>query len=393
MTARRLAWALCAAALVLVLTGPVLLFVAESDEVLSISFAAVQISTSVVGAVVASRLTRNAVGWILLSMGVGLGFASTATAYGSLGTGTSTGPLPADDVLAWIGEWSFTPVIFGGVVFLLHVFPDGHFLSARWRLVGLLSAALVLCATVADMFAPGRLEDGNGIMNPVGATGTWADVVTASQDVVDPLALPVFASALAVPVIRLRRARGVERQQLKWIASALTLVALGLGLTAGAGNLLGDYSFFLALLSLAAMPIATGVAMLRYRLYDIDVVINRTLVYGALTASLAGFYLGSVLLLQLVLSSFTDGSSLAIAVSTLAVAAVFRPARTRIQRTVDRRFFRRKYDARQTLDEFGSRVRGQVDLADVGADLLAAVGSTVQPSHAALWLRTPEEAR
>lgn len=393
MTRSRLARCLIVVAAMGVITGPVLLLrSAPGALAFSLSFAAVQISTTVVGAIVASRLPHNAVGWILLSMGAGLGLCITATAYGSLGTTTSTGPLPGDHVAAWVGEWSFTPVIYGGVVCLLHTFPDGQFLSARWRRVGYASAAIVLCATVSDMFAPGPLEDSD-IMNPFGTTGTVGDGIAMAQGVVDLLALPLFAAAIAVPIIRFRRARGVERQQLKWIVSALALVAVGLGLTAGAGNLLGELTFFLALLSLAAVPVATGIAMLRYRLYDIDVAINRTLVYGTLTAILAGVYLGAVLLLQLALSSVTNGSGLAVAASTLTTAALVRPARSRIQALVDRRFFRHKYDAAQTLQAFGSRLRGQIDLDDIGAGLLDAVGDTVHPRHVSLWLREREATR
>ena len=353
----------------------------------ALAFGAVLISTAVVGAVVASRLPHNAIGWILLAMGVGLGLSSTGTAYGALGVLTARGPLPFDEYAAWIGEWTFVPVVYGGVAALLYLFPDGYFLSRRWRWVGVASAGIVLVATAKDALAPGPLEDVDAIDNPVGATGWLADVVTTIDGIVDTLALPVFACAVASLVVRFRRSTGTERQQLKWISTALILVGIGLGMTAGA-PVFGEATFFLALFSLAAMPVATGVAMLRYRLYDIDVVLNRALVYGALTAILAGVYLGAVLVLGLVLNPLAGGSGLSIAASTLAVAALFRPARARIQETVDRRFFRSKYDAAQTLDRFGSHLRDQVDLADIGTDLLAVVGETVQPTHASLWLRT-----
>ena len=389
MSATRLAWSLCVASLVLVLTGPVLLVLTGLNGafVFALAFAFVQVFTAVVGAVVASRLPENAVGWILLAIGTALGITNTASAYGTLGNTTSKGPLPGDDIAAWVGSWGFVPVVFGGVMLLIYVFPDGHFLSAAWRRVAQISAVIVACATFVDALIPGELENASGIENPVVATGWLADVVGSAQSITDPLALPVFGLAAAALIVRFRRSRGIERQQLKWISFALILVAVSLGLTAGAPSYGGDVAFFIALFALAAVPLATGFAMLRYRLYDIDVVINRTLVYAVLTATLGTVYLGSVLLLQLALNPFTGGSSLAIAVSTLAVAALFRPARAGIQDAVDRRFFRHKYDAGQTLDRFATHMRDQVDLADIGSDLLIVVSETVQPRHASLWLR------
>jgi hypothetical protein len=368
----------------------VLLYVAVRGGALifALAFAAIQIFTAVVGAVVASRLPENAVGWVLLAIGTALGITNTSSAYGTLGTTTSKGPLPADNIAAWVGSWTFVPVIFGGVMLLIYVFPNGHFLSAAWRRTAQVSAVIVACATFVDALRPGKLDDASGIQNPVAATGWLRDVVTTAQPITDPLALPVFGLAAAALIVRFRRSRGIERQQLKWISTALVLVAVSLGLTAGSHGIFGELTFFFALFALAAMPVATGVAMLRYRLYDIDVVINRALVYGALTAVLAGVYLGAVLLLGLVLNPIAGGSGLSIAASTLAVAAMFRPVRSRVQDTVDRRFFRAKYDAAQTLTTFGSHLRDQVDLEDIGTDLMTVVTETVQPAHVSLWLPT-----
>jgi hypothetical protein len=201
------------------------------------------------------------------------------------------------------------------------------------------------------------------------------------------LLLPAVVAPIPSLVLRFRRSSGVERQQIKVVASAtllLPIAATGLGLG-------GDASWPLILIALSVVAIAITVAMLRYRLYDIDVVINRALVYGTLTATLAGTYLVTVLLLQLALESFTQGSGLAVAASTLAAAALVRPARARIQAIVDRRFFRRKYDAAQTLAIFGSRLRDEVDLDTVQSDLRAVVAETMQPSHVSLW--TPSRLR
>ena len=240
---------------------------------------------------------------------------------------------------------------------------------------------------MSNALAPGPMDSADfaWIDNPFGigglGLGTLADVSFA---LVGAAALAGIASL----VVRYRRAHGIERLQLRWVAGAaclLVLVAVG-GDVASAlarlGRRLGG-----TLLGLLCVAVAVAVSLLRYRLYDIDVVINRTLVYGALTAMLAATYLASVLLLQLVLGGATGDSGLAVAASTLAVAALFRPARARIQQAVDHRFYRRKYDAERTVEAFSARLRDQVDLAALDRELSAVVRETLQPTHVSLWLR------
>jgi hypothetical protein len=254
-------------------------------------------------------------------------------------------------------------------------------------LVGWLLGALVVLAAASLAFAPGRIPP--GIENPLAPGGTAGDVFETLSPVTGALALPCFALAVAGLVVRLWRSRGVERQQLKWFAYSAALVGAGLG----SGVFLpegwaADLAFLVGLLALAGLPVAAGIAILRYRLYDIDVIVNRTLVYGSLTVSLVAVYIGSVVSLQYVFRTLTGGGSqLAIVASTLVIAALFNALRRRIQGFIDRRFYRRKYDARHTLEAYSSRLREETDLEALNGELLAVVHETVQPEHVSLWLR------
>ena len=383
MSPARLAWSLWGVALVAVPLGPVLQFLVASEGVgdipFAIAFVCVQLGMATAGAVVAAQQPANSIGWLLLATGLGFGLSFVLGVYAEIGIDTSSGPLPGDEAAAWVSSWLFLPVIFGFPIFVLLLFPTGRLPSRRWRPFARGAVAVLVVATAATAFKPDRIEP--GIDNPLAA----GDFFLTLDSITNVAALPVMATAVWAIVARTRRSRGVERQQLKWFAFAAALVGVGfVPSIIVPGGWVADVSFLLGLAALAALPVAAGIAILRHRLYDIDVVINRTLVYGALTATLAGAYLGSVLLLQLVLS---PGSDLAIAGSTLAVAALFRPLRGRIQGAVDRRFYRRRYDAAMTLESFGARLRDEVALDALSADLRRVVGDTVQPAHVSLWLR------
>jgi hypothetical protein len=206
------------------------------------------------------------------------------------------------------------------------------------------------------------------------------------------LGFPFFAFAafgsMASLVVRFRRSHGVERQQLKWMAAAAALVVAAWSVNAFFDQALKTDISLILPLALLALPAAAAIAVLRYRLWDLGLVVRRTLVYGGLSATLAGTYIGIVLLLQLALEPLTSDSGLAIAGSTLAVAALFRPARGRIQELVDRRFYRRRYDAARTVESFSARLRDEVELESLSAELREVVRETVQPAHVSLWLRT-----
>ena len=343
---------------------------------------------AVAGRLVIARRPRNAVGWILALIAIALATAGLADGY--------VERAPADDPLLPYADWlsEFVSLLWLPALVAIAlplVFPDGR---VFWRWVVWTGVAGAVLGTIGTAFTPGPMEAKRNIENPFGIAG-----LEAARSVADGLGtvlLIVSAIGAAISVIvRLRRARGIERQQLKWFAYVASVIVAAVTV-ATATALGGDAAWVdvvapIAGLILLAMvgfgiPIATGVALLRYRLYEIDVVIKRTLVYSALTATLGAAYLAGVLLLQLVLSPSSD---LAIAGSTLAAALLFRPARARIQSAVDRRFYRRAYDAARTIERFRARTRDEVSLEALSEELRAVVADTMQPEHVSLWLKEP----
>jgi hypothetical protein len=339
------------------------------------------------GALVATRRTRNPVGWLLLTTGFSFSAFLLADRVGwhyLLADGRVTAR--AQDTL-WIADWGWIPAVATIFIFLPLLFPTGRPLTTRWRRFAWTALGLVAVFLVADMLAPGPLENYTSVDNPFG-TG---EVATTVRDVSFPLIGAFAIASIASLAIRFRRSQGVERQQIKWVAASgagLVMTFVGNALTQEWAQTVADIIQFTGLI---ALPIAVAVAILRYRLYDIAVVVNRTLVYGSLTAALAAVYLATVLLLQLILDPVTSGSSLAVAVSTLAVAGLFGPVRARIQAVVDKRFYRRKYDAARTLEAFSARLRDELDLDSLSSELRGVLQETMQPTHVSLWLRPSGE--
>jgi hypothetical protein len=351
--------------------------------------AVLALSFSSVGALVASRRPANPIGWLLCAVGVGWGVQVFVTEYATYALLASSVVLPGAEAAAWLDIWLWLPMVTLVAVWLPLLFPDGRFLSARWRPVGWLAAATAPLPCVALAFLPGPIANLPFVQNPLGIEGAQDTLLVGIGLGMVVLAACAGFAAISM-ALRLRSARGVQRQQLKWFVSAAALLALALPLgIAGIeafGIKLGEY---LLIAAIANIPVATGIAVLRYRLYEIDVLINRTLVYGALTAILGLVYWSLVLLLGTLLRPLTQGSDLAVVGSTLAVAALFQPLRLRIQHAVDRRFYRQRYDASLTLEAFSSRLRHEVDLDNLGAELLAVVGQTMEPERLWLWLRPP----
>lgn len=351
------------------------------------------------GFLLASRRSRNPIGWLFLVAGLGFFGAFGLEEYAVRALVTAPGSLPLGIWAAWIASWTWI-LWMSPVALAILLFPDGRLPTTRARpLVWLIGSWTALqfgfAAFAPRPFASERLAD---FRNPLGIDAL-ASLATV-EEVTGVAFVLLMVSTLPLLVLRLRRARGLERLQLRWFVYAAGLViALALLLIAIGGALelldldlgpLEDALWFAFITSFSGLPIAAAIAILRYRLYDIDVLINRTLVYGTVSAVLVGSYAAGVVLFQSLLRPFTAGSELAIAVSTLFVAALFHPVRAHVQEAVDRRFYRSRYDAARTLDAFGARLREDVDLDSVRQDLVRVLQDTVRPAHASVWLRPTE---
>ena len=387
--AARLAWGMWAGGLVAI--GAFLLLDGDgAGGASSVAGAVFILAFSTTGGLVVTRHPRNPVGWLLCltALAFTVGGLAVAVSDHAVRTRQVDGPVVA--AAAWTGSWVWMAGIGPAATFLLLLFPDGRLPSPRWRPVAWLAGAAVGSAVVGVALAPGPIDD-TPVVNPLGLPGAGGVLDAAAATGLVLLLVSILLSCASLAA-RYRAAPAEQRQQLKWVAYALPLVLLWLAASVvlestHSGDAAVDLANTLVSVGLTVVPVTIGVAMLRYRLYDIDVVINRTLVYGSLTAALASVYLVSVLVLQLVLSPLTDRSDLAVAASTLAVAALFRPVRAHVQAVVDRRFFRRRYDAVRTLEGFASRLRQEVDLEAVSQDLTTAVRDTVAPAHVSVWLR------
>jgi hypothetical protein len=390
-----LAWSACAFSLALTaLTVLLIVLLLRSDAAIYyywLETSMVAVGYSTVGAIVASRLPESPIGWLFCAIGLIFGvshFSAEYAAYDLLGSSES---LPAGEAFAWLTSWVWVFGL-GLIVFLDLLFPNGRLPSARWRWFARFTAIMLLPAAILAALSPGLILSST-LQNPLGIEG----LPNASK------AIEAFMYALVVVgassmLARLRHAGRIERQQIKWFAYATAVAISGVILkntiyTAVGVTWVWWVGLVLTTVGVVSSPVAMGIAIFRYRLYQIDLIINRTLVYGSLTAVLASVYLGGVVLLQYAFRALTgEGSQLAVVASTLIIAALFIPLRRRIQGFIDRRFYRRKYDARKTLESFSAKLRNQTDLDALSEDLVGVVGKTMQPAHVSLWLK-PETAR
>jgi hypothetical protein len=363
---------------------PVYLYWAE-DTLLAVGY-------STVGAVAASHRPGNVVGWVLCSIGLSWGVGHFTSEYATYALLAAPGSLPAAEAAAWIYSWVWVPAL-GFIVFLPLLFPSGRLPSPRWRPFAWLSVLLVVAGTIVAAISPAP-GVGLSIRNPFGIE-SLPDLNQQLQALMFVLIFIASASLVA----RLHRARGVERQQIKWVAYA---GALGGGASLPTYTVLEAVNlpwlhlagYVPALVGILGVPTAVGIAITRYRLYDIDILINRTLVYGTLTATLVALYLVGIVVLQRLFVFLTgQQSTLAVVASTLLIAALFNPLRRSLQSFIDRRFYRRKYDARKTLERFSAQLRDETDLDTLSDDLVGVVRETMQPAHASLWLRPASTSR
>ena len=386
-----LAWPLCTLVVAIVALGFLPWPVSEVALIPLVLSTAVPFAT--VGAFVASRRPRNPVGWLFIAFGAAAAIKFTGSQYATYALLTHPSSLPAGDFIASFAVHLWHPAL-GFLIFSFLLFPHGRLPSPRWRFVAWLSAISCVAALISGMLEHEFLQEYTwpedlsfvkplftGPVAEVGATVFWyASMVILAM---------LFASGASL-VLRLRRAVGEERQQLKWVVYSVALLAFAVPSTILliiVLHSLEDVRVFFAVL-FPLIPISVGIAILKYRLYEIDLIINRTLVYGSLTAMLLAVYFGGIVVLQRVFVALTgEKSTLAVVASTLLIAALFNPLRHRIQAFIDRRFYRRKYDARKTLEAFSTKLRDETDLDTLNADLVGMVRETMQPAHVSLWLR------
>jgi MFS family permease len=339
---------------------------------------------AIVGAIVTLKRPGNLVGWALSLAGVGLLFGGLLGAYGELALlAKPEVGLPAGRAAGAVAVGSWTPLM-AGVFLLILTFPAGRLAGSRWRPVARVVPLGFAIVWIVISTAPGHLDPPlDTYENPLAVTSSKAYALAVFP--IAGVCLVCVALAAIDLLRRFRRSRGDERQQFKWFAGSAGLLLLVLPFAVAFNYSAVPGALFAV--ALIALPVSVGIAILRYRLYEIDRIVNRTLVYGAVSALLAGLYFGIVVALQQVFSGFAGGSELAVAGSTLAVAALFRPARRRIQALVDRRFYRRRYDAQRTLEAFSARLRDEIDLDTLAGELRGVVHETMQPAHVSLWLR------
>jgi hypothetical protein len=398
MSTGRLAWGLWALAVLLTASYSMLVVLDAGsgsplgfaeEWILTVLYGVLMLTLPTVGALIASRQPGNAIGWLFCAAGVAMAAGFTSVLYGAYGTYVRPG-LPGARY-ALLGDHLFVVGLSLATIFLLFLFPTGRPLTRRWRIVVLGLAALFVIGFTGSLLRPGPVDAFGDVTNPLGLAGVAGRIAAGAAMLFDATAPPAFLLGVWALLARFRRSYGIERQQLKWFAYAAGLMSsvLAAGFTLGmlGFELASDVLWVCGMLTLAFLPVAVGLAILRHGLYEIDRIVSRTVSYALLSGLLAGVYAVAVLLLSRLLAPLGAGSELAVAASTLAVAAAFQPVRRRIQQVVDRRFNRARYDAEQIVARFKERLRDEHNLEDLHVATRQALAQTVEPSGVSVWLR------
>ena len=375
-------------AVVLLLTGATFLAASSGYDIpiTTVAAALATLSFVTVGGFLVAKAGGNVVGWLLWTSGLLLAISLGAGYVANEGLNVSPGSISGALWFAWLSNWMGAPGLLLAAGILPLYFPTGRTLSIRWQAVAVVGLAAIGVGVLAAMFGP--FQAGTypaGVDNPLVVGGITGDLLAAVGGIgYAVFGLVVFPVSVASLVVRHRRSTEIERRQLVPFAILAGLIVAALVLAQVAG---GEFFWLVAVGGLALLPLAIGIAVLRYRLYEIDRLVSRTLAYGLVTVVLVAVFSGAILLLQALLSPLTGGNALAVAGSTLLVAALFQPLRRRVQGLVDRRFNRRRYDAQVAVDAFSARLRDEVDLEILQGSLLTLVEATLEPSTVSIWLR------
>ena len=357
------------------------------DFLFSLVFILLVADLALVGGVLAVRRPDNRIGWLLLLAAVLAAVGTLGGEYARLDDLLGRGGLPLVSLAAWTGTWAFGLEIGILVVFLPLLYPSGRLPSSRWRSVVGLALPAMTMSTLSNALTPGPLSGTEWLVNPFAVGAPWSAWLHALGGASNLLGAPIFLLVNANLILRFRRSRGVERQQLKWFLFVASVAAVSMA--AGMVNLgvVSDVLWLCGLLAMGALPLAIGISILRYRLYDIDRIVSRAVSYSLVTATLAGLFALIILVSQVILSPLTGANSLAVAVSTLVVATAFRPVRGSVQRLVDRRFDRARVDADRVVTVFAERMRDEVDLGNITSEMSDTVQQTLRPRLMGVWLR------
>jgi hypothetical protein len=368
------------------------------DLTAAVVFCAAVASMSVVGAFLVIRVPANAIGWLLLVAATLLAGVEFSGAYAQASLASAGGTWPATALFAWAGDVLFIPSVIIVAAAVPAVFPDGHLPSPRWRWLPVFLVTGTVLAMLGPAFTPGPISDTFPIENPF-AIPALVPFLPLANAVATLTAAPAFVAAFAAVATRYRRGSIVEREQIKWLLADAAVAAAAFSVAFLTSAILppeaplANAGILVGFVALAGMPVSIAIAILRYRLFEIDRIVSRTVGWIAVTAILAGIFAGVIVGLQALLAGFTQGQTLAVAGSTLLAFALFQPVRRRVQSVIDRRFNRARYDASTTVDAFAERVRNEVHLGTLSALLASSADLAVRPAGSRVWLRTTRGAR